>query len=64
MQNPIHFNHLARYAACGLLVVAAASSAWADVFVSSEKDNAIMVLQNDGTFIKNIPTCKRPRHMA
>ena len=50
--------------AAALLLVASTHATWADVFVSSEKDNAIMVLQNDGTFIKNIATCKRPRHMA
>ena len=38
--------------------------ACAGVFVSSEKDNAIMVFDNDGAFVRSIPTCKRPRHMA
>lgn len=55
--------HLRRYAHL-VFLLAAATSTWADVFVSSEKDNAITVLQNDGTFIRHVPTCKRPRHMA
>ena len=62
MQYRTTYSTLGRCAAA-LVLAASAHCTWADVFVSSEKDNAIVVLHNDGTFIKNIPTCKRPRHM-
>lgn len=38
--------------------------ALADVFISSEKDNQILVVRADGTPVNTIPVCKRPRHMA
>jgi DNA-binding beta-propeller fold protein YncE len=41
-----------------------AASAHADIFVSSEKDNAILQLDTDGKVIRTIAVCKRPRHMA
>jgi len=64
MHPSVFFTPRTRIGLSCLALMLALSSAWADVFVSSEKDNAIMVLHNDGTFVKNIPTCKRPRHMA
>jgi PQQ-dependent catabolism-associated beta-propeller protein len=48
----------------GLLVAALAAPAAAEVFVSSEKDHQVLVLQDDGTPQKAIPVCRRPRHMA
>jgi YVTN family beta-propeller protein len=38
--------------------------AHADIFVSSEKDNAIVQMDVDGNLIRSIPTCLRPRHMS
>ena len=38
--------------------------AQADVFVSSEKDNAILQMDADGKVIRSLPVCLRPRHMA
>jgi len=64
MQHPMSYSGYTRCTIAAVVLGVGTAFAWADVFVSSEKDNAIMVLQNDGTFIKNIPTCKRPRHMA
>ena len=55
--------HLARTLLSSLLL-ASAGLVTAQVYVSSEKDNQILVLQPDGTPIKTIPVCKRPRHMA
>ena len=48
----------------GVVLGALAASATAQVFVSSEKDHQILVLQADGAPLRTIPVCKRPRHMA
>ena len=45
------------------LAALCATAAQADIFVSSEKDNAIQQLDGEGKFIRSIPVCKRPRHM-
>lgn len=50
--------------AAGGLIAALALPAAAQVFVSSEKDHQILVLQPDGQPLKTIAVCKRPRHMA
>lgn len=47
-----------------LLLAFLCAPVFADVFVSSEKDNAILQMDADGKFIRSIPVCKRPRHMA
>ena len=46
------------------LIAVASTACLADVYVSSEKDNAILQLDADGKVIRSIAVCKRPRHMA
>jgi len=53
-----------RRAVTACLATLVAALAHADVFVSSEKDNTIVQLDAEGKFIRAIPVCKRPRHMA
>lgn len=57
-------SHFLRAMITAGLASLAATLAQADVFVSSEKDNTIVQLDAEGKFIRAIPVCKRPRHMA
>ncbi|WP_137896452.1 cytochrome D1 domain-containing protein [Ramlibacter sp. 2FC] len=55
---------LSRIGLVGALLALLAAPAAAQVYVSSEKDHQILVLQPDGALLKTIAVCKRPRHMA
>ena len=51
-------------ASAALILLAQSMPAQADVFVSSEKDNAILQTDADGKVMRSIAVCQRPRHMA
>ncbi|MCX8520926.1 MAG: PQQ-dependent catabolism-associated beta-propeller protein [Rhodoferax sp.] len=65
-RTPRNFNALRALTplACICLTALAGTACLADVFVSSEKDNAILQLDAEGKVIRSIAVCKRPRHMA